>query len=80
MVSMSVDHVGVPKAVLLKQSLHCDKHNGQPILIFSHTFLVNEGTLFPVGNKTWEETKNQLEHRIHFILPSYCAGLVVTVP
>jgi len=31
------DHVGVPKEALLKQSLHCDKHNGQLILIFHFT-------------------------------------------
>ena len=80
MVSMYVDHVEVPKAILLKQCLHCDKHNGQLILIFSHKFLVNKGTLFPVGNKTWQDKTNQLEHMIHFILPSYCVGLVVTAP
>ena len=72
MVSMYVDHVGVAKAVLLKQSLHCDKHNGQLILIFLHKFLVNKGTIFPVGNKTWQDKTNQLEHMIHSILPNYC--------
>ena len=29
-------HVGVPKAALLKQSLHCDEHIGQQILTFSN--------------------------------------------
>lgn len=80
MVLMYVDHVGVPKAVLLKQSLHRDKHNGQLILIFSHKFLVNKGTLFPVGNKTWQDKTNQLEQMIHFILPRYCVSLVVIAP
>ena len=71
-VSVSVDHVGIPKAVLLKQSLHCEKHNGQLILIFSHKFLVKKGTLFPVGNKTWQDKTNQLEYMIHSILLNYC--------
>ena len=30
------DYVEVPKAELLKQSLHCDKHSGQLFLIFPH--------------------------------------------
>ena len=54
------------------ESLHCEKHNGQLILIFSHKFLVKKGTLFPVGNKTWQYKTNQLEYMIHSILLNYC--------
>lgn len=47
------------------------------ILIFSHKFLVNKGTLFPVGNKTWQDKTNQLENTIHSILPSYSCTVLV---